>query len=113
LPGKFFHDVRESRSHDEFARLLDAFGDANYDNAGCSIIAHSQGGAAALHLYTYYWSCLDDAGNVRLIQSVGTPYQGTPLAGNIALLGNIFGVGCGYNYDLTYNGAAGWLSGIP
>ncbi|MCB1034776.1 MAG: conditioned medium factor, partial [Acidobacteria bacterium] len=77
------------------------------------IVAHSQGGAASLHLYTYYWSGLDNASGPRLIQSVGTPYQGTSLAGNLAILGQIFGAGCGTNYDLTYDGASAWLSNIP
>ena len=78
------------------------------------IVAHSQGGAASLHLYTYYWSGLDYAtGGTRLIQSVGTPYQGTALAGNLALLGQIFGAGCGSNSNMTYSGAATWLSDIP
>jgi hypothetical protein len=48
-----------------------------------------------------------------LIQSVGTPYQGTALAGNLAVLGQIFGAGCGKNTDLTYSGAANWLATIP
>jgi len=63
----------------------------------------------------YYWSCLDGAntGGSRLIQSVGTPYQGTPLAGNLAALGDAFGVGCGTVADLTTSGAPSWLNGIP
>lgn len=47
-----------------------------------------------------------------MIQSVGTPYQGSALAGNLASLGDVFGVGCGYNNDLTYSGASTWLDGI-
>jgi len=105
-----FSDFGQNRSHDQFAIQIYNFGTA-YSSYG--IVAHSQGGAASLHLYTYYWSGLDYASGSRLIQSVGTPYQGTSLAGNLALLGDIFGVGCGTNYDLTYNGAASWLSGIP
>lgn len=35
------------------------------------------------------------------------------MAGNLADLGNIFGVGCGKQYDLTYDGTANWLNGIP
>ncbi len=105
-----FTDFNKNRSHDEFARLIDSYGD-NFPSFG--VVAHSQGGAAALHLYTYYWSGLDNAGSGRLIQSVGTPYQGTPLAGNLALIGDIFGVGCGYNGNLTTSGASAWLSGIP
>ena len=105
-----FSDFNQNRSHDQFAQLIDSFGD-NYPSFG--VVAHSQGGAAALHLYSYYWSGLDDAGSGRLIQSVGTPYQGTPLAGNLASVGDVFGVGCGYNSNLTTSGASTWLSGIP
>lgn len=105
-----FLDLNKNRSHDTFARLIDAYGD-NFPSFG--IVAHSQGGAAALHLYSYYWSGLDNAGPGRLIQSVGTPYQGTPLAGAIAALGEIFGVRCGANSNLTVSGGAAWLSGIP
>lgn len=105
-----FKDYSQNRSHDQFAQQLINFG-AAYDSYG--IVAHSQGGAAALHLYSKYWSGLDYATGGRLIQSVGTPYQGTALAGNLALLGQIFGAGCGTNTDLTYNGAANWLATIP
>jgi len=106
-----FLDLNQNRTHDQFANLIRNFGAAL---PSFGIVAHSQGGAASLHLYTYYWSGLDYAtGGTRLIQSVGTPYQGTALAGNLALLGQIFGAGCGANNDMTYSGAAAWLSGIP
>lgn len=105
-----FLDLNQNRTHDQFAQRIRNFG-ANLPSFG--IVAHSQGGAASLHLYTYYWSGLDAAGAGRLIQSVGTPYQGTALAGNLAILGQIFGAGCGSNYDLTYSGAAAWLANIP
>lgn len=105
-----FLDLDQNRSHDLFARMIGTFG-ASYDSFG--IVASSQGGAASMHLYTYYWSGLDFAGSGRLIQSVGTPYQGTALAGNLAVLGQIFGAGCGSNSNMTYSGAASWLSGIP
>ncbi|HEX8733836.1 MAG TPA: hypothetical protein VF721_00845 [Pyrinomonadaceae bacterium] len=106
-----FLDLNQNRTHDQFANLIRNFG-ASLPSFG--IVAHSQGGAASLHLYTYYWSGLDYAtGGTRLIQSVGTPYQGTALAGNLALLGQIFGAGCGANNDMTYSGAAAWLAGIP
>lgn len=106
-----FRDLDANRSHDDFARRVRDFGDANLNSYG--IVAHSQGGAAALHLYTYYWSGLDNASGNRLIQSVGTPYQGTPLAGNLAAIGDIFGAGCGTNSNLTTSGAASWLAGVP
>jgi hypothetical protein len=105
-----FQDFNQNRSHNDFALRIRAFGD-QFDSFG--IVAHSQGGAAATHLYTYYWSGLDYASGSRLIQSVGTPYQGTALAGNLAAIGDVFGVGCGTNTDLTYSGASSWLSGIP
>jgi hypothetical protein len=105
-----FLDANQNRSHDEFARRIRDFG-ATWNSFGT--VAHSQGGAASLHLYTYYWSGLDNAVGARRMQSVGTPYQGTNLAGVLAALGGIFGVGCGSNSNLTYSGAASWLAGIP
>ena len=105
-----FLDRNQNRTHDQFARLIKSFGDT-WNSYG--VVAHSQGGAASLHLYTYYWSGLDNATGSRLIQSVGTPYRGTNLAGILAKLGNWFGVGCGTNSNLSYSGAASWLAGIP
>ena len=106
-----FLDLNQNRSHDQFAQRIRNFG-STLPSFG--IVAHSQGGAASLHLYTYYWSGLDSAtGGTRLIQSVGTPYQGTALAGNLAAIGSVFGAGCGTNNDLTYSGAAAWLANIP
>lgn len=105
-----FLDLNANRSHDDFARRIQTFGNTW---ASYGIVAHSQGGAAALHLYNYYWSGLDYATGSRLIQSVGTPYQGTNLAGILASLGSWFGVGCGTNDNLTYSGASSWLAGIP
>lgn len=105
-----FQDYNQNRSHNHFAQLIGSHG-SQFDSFG--VVAHSQGGAATLHLYTYYWSGLDWSSGNRLIQSVGTPYQGTALAGMLAVLGDIFGAGCGTNWDLTYDGASLWLSGIP
>ena len=47
------------------------------------------------------------------MQCVGSPLEGTALAGNIAALGQVLGIQCGANYDMTYDGAAAWLSTIP
>ncbi len=105
-----FLDANQNRSHDAFARLIRTFG-STWNSFG--IVAHSQGGAAALHLYNYYWSGLDNATGSRLIQSVGTPYQGTNLAGILAAIGSWFGAGCGTNDNLSYSGAASWMTGIP
>lgn len=105
-----FSDPKANRTHDQFAQRIKTFG-TPWNSYG--VVAHSQGGAAATHLYTYYWSGLDLATGSRLIQSVGTPYQGTALAGNLAAIGSIFGAGCGSNANLTYSGASSWLAGIP
>jgi hypothetical protein len=81
-------------------------------------------------LLAYYWSGVDVANGIsllftiylfilffykggRLVQSVGSPYQGTSIAGFLADLGRIFGVGCGSNYDLSRSGAANWLAKVP
>ena len=105
-----FEDYDENRTNEEFAQLILDFG-APYSSYG--IVAHSQGGSAAVHLYSRYWSGLDYANGGRIIQSVGTPYQGTSLAGSLAAIGEIFGIQCGYATDLTYSGASNWLSTIP
>ena len=105
-----FSDPYAARSNDQFAQLIAGLG-ANYKSYGT--VCHSQGGLASLHLYTFYWSGLDWATGPRLIQSVGSPYQGTPLAGNLAVLGSIFGVGCGPVTDMSPEGASAWLATIP
>lgn len=110
-PDAWRYEVLDTNmSNDAFAVDL-AVKAAQFKSYG--VVAHSQGGCAALHLYAHYWSGLDWAGPGRLIQTVGTPFEGTALAGNIAALGEIFGVQCGANYDMTYDGAAAWLSTIP
>ncbi|MFT4924498.1 MAG: hypothetical protein ACI8WB_000576 [Phenylobacterium sp.] len=105
-----FQNYNQSISHNTFANRVKDFG-AQYNSYG--IVAHSQGGAASLELYAKYYSGLDNASSGSLIQSVGTPYQGTALAGNLAALGDVFGAGCGTNTDLTYSGATNWLATIP
>lgn len=105
-----FLDVNQNRTHDQFAQRIRDFG-ATWNSFGT--VAHSQGGAASLHLYAFYWSGLDNATGNRLIQSVGTPYKGTNLSGILATMGSWFGVACGSNANMTYNGAASWLAGVP
>jgi len=107
-----FRDPNANRNLDEFANLIINFANAQ-GIASFSIIGHSQGGLAALHLATYFWSGLDTVGAGRIIQSVGSPYQGTALAGGWAGIGGIFGVGCGSNDGLGKSGAAEWRAGIP
>ncbi|MEM9382752.1 MAG: conditioned medium factor, partial [Planctomycetota bacterium] len=102
-PKLGFSDPNRNRSHDEFANLIVSQASA-FTSFG--VVGHSQGGPAALHLLTFYQSPLDLAQGARRIQSVGSPYQGTPLAS----LG-VFA--CGVNSDLTPGGASTWLAGIP
>jgi len=105
-----FEDFKQSRSTDEFALKIKAFGD---QFPAFSVVGHSHGGLASLHLHTYYWSNMENSANGRLIQSVGSPYYGSGIAGNLAVIGIIFGIGCGKNNDLTYDGAGKWAAGIP
>ncbi len=102
-PKVEFLDPNANRTHDQFALLLRQ---ALSARTSFGVVAHSQGGMAALHLYTYYASGLDHATGPRLIQSVCSPYQGTPLAS----LGSF---ACGVNDDMTTSGAPVWLAGIP
>lgn len=88
------------------------------DLTSFGILAHSQGGMVALTIKNYYQTGLDLAEkspnfeDTRFIQSVGTPWGGTPLAGFAAQVQEIFGSGCGSNSDLSIDGAVNWLSGI-
>jgi len=107
-----FKDPQANRDLDSFANLLMQFG-SNQGLSSYSIVAHSQGGMTALHLASYYWSGLDSATGGRIIQTVGSPYQGTALAGSLASLGSLFGYGCGSNDGMTKDGAASWRSKIP
>ncbi len=104
-PKLEFTDPNANRTHDQFAQLLAQ----RAQQAGLTsfgVVAHSQGGCAALHLLTYYASALDAAVGPRRIQSVATPYQGTPLA-------SLGAFACGVNNDMTPAGSATWLAGIP
>lgn len=102
-PKLEFLDPSANRTHDQFALLLRQSMAAR---SSFGVVAHSQGGQAALHLYTFYASGLDHAQGARLIQSVGSPYQGTPLAS----LGSF---SCGVNNDMTTSGGPTWMSTIP
>jgi hypothetical protein len=102
-PKIVFLDPNANRTNDEFAQLL---AQAGAGKNAFGLVGHSQGGNAALHLLTYYQSGLDYAIGPRRIQSVASPYQGTPLAS----LGSF---ACGVNDDMTTSGAPLWLAGIP
>ena len=102
-PKLVFLDPNANRTNDEFAQLL---AQAGAGKDGFGLVGHSQGGNAALHLLTYYQSGLDFAIGPRRIQSVASPYQGTPLA-------SLGFFACGVNDDMTTTGAPAWLAGIP
>lgn len=102
-PKQEFLDPNQNRTHDQFAQLLRQSVPAR---KSFGIVGHSQGGPAALQLYTYYVSGLDNALGPRRIQSVASPYQGTPLA-------SLGGFSCGVNNDMTPAGSTTWLAGIP
>lgn len=106
-----FNDPNKNRGNDEFARLVKAFIDQFPE--GVSFVGHSQGGLVSTHVYTFYWSATDLTRSGRIIQSVGSPYQGSGLAGSLANLGSSLGYGCGNNNDLTRDGSKNWLVTIP
>jgi len=60
----------------------------------------------------YYFTGLDKVTGGRIVQTLGTPFQGCSAAGNAANLGSLFGVSCGANDNLTPAGAGTWLQGI-
>jgi len=80
--------------------------------ASFGLIGHSQGGCIAAHLANYFFTGNDYATGGFRIQSVGTPFQGCTAAGGLADLGDIFGIGCGSNNDLSLDGSRSWLTGI-
>lgn len=107
----FFPVDRGNYANQEYAErilaLVSAQGMTRY-----SIIAHSQGGMVAAHIRNYLFSGLDSVSGGRLIQTLGTPFNGNTAAGSAANLGQIFGIGCGANSDLSRDGAVNWVSGI-
>jgi len=107
-----FKDFKQTRSNDAFALKINDLAVQN-SMTSFGVVGHSQAGLASTHLHTYYFSALEDAAGARKIQSVGSPYLGTPLAGSLAGVGPIFGIGCGKNTDLTTDGAALWAKAIP
>jgi len=110
--GHYFVNPKASIGHDQFAKLVHSFAEGRGASA-YSILGHSQGGPVSVHLHNYYWSGLDNAPTSgRLIQSVGSPYQGCSAAGTLANIGKIFGIGCGANNDLTIDGSSAWIKGI-
>lgn len=113
-----FDDTNQSRSHDAFARRIREQGDAAFP-ANFTVVAHSQGGAAATHLRAFYVSNLDLSNAPRRIQSVGTPYGGSTLmniylsAGPVVwLIAEVLGL-CSPQFDLSSIGSLIWQATLP
>ena len=64
-----FEDYEQTRLHDEFAKMVLDF-IAEKGATRYSIVAHSQGGLVALHLYTYYQTGLDAVVSVSVGHSM-------------------------------------------
>jgi len=110
--GHYFLNPAASITNEQFAALVIEFGKSRNLSA-YAMIGHSQGGMVATHILNYYFTGLDNLdASKRLVQTVGTPFQGTTAAGSAANLAKSFGVACGSNFDLTIDGAKLWLSGI-
>jgi len=109
----FFLVKLASLSNDDFSKMVHDYATSKSLDA-YTVVGHSQGGMVGTHLLNFYWTGLDhfvDSGK-RLVQSVGTPYQGCSAAGSTANLGEMFGIGCGENYQLTLDGAKTWAKDI-
>jgi len=101
----------KNRKNNEFStKVIDFAASQGLDSYG--MVGHSQGGMVGLHIINFFYTGADAATSGRLVQSVGTPYYGNSGAGCLADLINIFGFGCGANYDLSREGSALWLSTI-
>lgn len=109
----FFTMTKGNYGHQDFSLLAIKYWDTlSPKPTSFGLIGHSQGGCVAAHIANYFFSPNDYATGGYRIQSVGTPYQGCTAAGGLADLGDIFGIGCGSNNDLSLDGSSAWISGI-
>ncbi|KAL7578691.1 hypothetical protein ACA910_009829 [Epithemia clementina (nom. ined.)] len=106
-----FNDPFVGKSNDNYAYTIrESACPYEEDKITGNIVAHSQGGPAALHMKNFYWSCLDNNPYPgKWIQTLGAPFQGTNLAGVASARKIAFGVGCGTIHDITEAGATEWL----
>jgi len=107
----YFLEPSKSLTNQEFADLVVAHAE-ELGMTRFSGIGHSQGGIVLVHILNYYHTGLDETTNGRKVQTVGTPFNGCSGAGTAANLINLFGYGCGENFDLTTDGSKLWLAGI-
>jgi hypothetical protein len=109
--GFFYTDFKKNRNHNEFStKVIDYANSIGLDSY--SFVGHSQGGMVGLNILNFFYTGADVAKNGRLVQSVGTPFYGNTGAGCLSDLINVFGFGCGANFDLSREGSALWLSTI-
>jgi len=106
-----FHMKKQNLGHHAFAVQAIEYCEKTCSSS-YSLLGHSQGGAVSTHISNFFFTGNDNCKNGRPIQSVGTPYSGCTAAGTLANLGEIFGVGCGSNNDLSLDGSKSWLTGI-
>lgn len=84
-----------------------------------SVVAHSQGGQAAVHLQAYFFSGLDLSPAPRPIQTVGAPYQGSTLMdlyffSGAGIINAIFNFSdCEPQFSLTTPGSYFWSIFLP
>lgn len=106
----FFTDLKQSRSHDQFAQLIVQFANNN-GLSSYGLVGHSQGGLASVHVLNYYHTGLDNAVGARKIQSLGSPYRGNSGASNYAAVIELFG-DCEANPSLTRDVSEQWIAGL-
>ena len=84
-----------------------------------SVVAHSQGGQAAVHMQSYYFTGLDNSPAPRPIQTVGTPYQGSLLmdlyvGSGAGMINDIFNIDdCQAQWSLTTASSIPWAIMLP
>jgi len=109
--ASFFLEPSASLTNQQFTNLVLAHAD-KLGMTQWSGIGHSQGGIVLANILNYYHSGLDGIVSGRKIQCVGSPFYGCNGAGTAASLIDLFGYGCGENFDLTTDGSRLWLAGI-
>eukprot|EP00026_Physarum_polycephalum_P003745 Phypoly_transcript_03759.p2 GENE.Phypoly_transcript_03759~~Phypoly_transcript_03759.p2 ORF type:complete len:242 (+),score=22.42 Phypoly_transcript_03759:1371-2096(+) len=108
--SQFFRSSKICHSAHSYAEAIATFVEKS-DLRKFTLVAHAFGGIAALHLYNNYWTGLDNVTSDKLIQIVNAPFTGTPAAGTLAMIGQIYQMDCTFS-PLSPDIAALWLIGI-
>ncbi|WP_394391140.1 hypothetical protein [Shewanella woodyi] len=107
-----------SMGRNDFAIELALQANAEYRD-WFSVVAHSQGGQAAVHMQSYYFTGLDNSPAPRPIQTVGTPYQGSLLmdlyvGSGAGMINDIFNINdCQAQWSLTTASSIPWAIMLP